>query len=383
MLLSLLALALAASASPLARHRHHLHPRNHDGVKIETVVVYVTETARPSHTPAPAPEAAAAALSSSAVYSSRAAPQASGTTPPAAHTPHPSSAATSPVGSSDPVVSALAQALLGLFAPPATPFPDNSIPCSSFPGDQPGVLNLAWLNLGGWAGLQNPGGLNPSACSEGVYCSYACQAGMLKTQWPASQPANGASVGGLLCKNGVLTLTSPDRSPYLCEWGTDTVYVVNNLSQQVVFCATDYPGTENMVRPVSIAPGETQPLSVPDQSSYFKWNGKPTSTQYYVNSAGIAITEGCVWGSSSQNLGNWAPLNVGAGTSDGITYVSLIANPLTSSKINFNAQIVAAPGSTVNGACSISNGQFGGNTNGNSGCTASLTAGKAHIVLSN
>ena len=48
----------------------------------------------------------------------------------------------------------------------------------------------------------NENGDTSSNCKDGYYCSYACQAGMSKTQWPSEQPSNGMSIGGLYCKNG-------------------------------------------------------------------------------------------------------------------------------------------------------------------------------------
>lgn len=121
-------------------------------------------------------------------------------------------------------------------------FPDGTISCDQFPSDY-GALALPWHIPAGWSGLQYNGG-NIDAegvCKEGAYCSYACPAGYSKAQWPADQPASGESIGGLLCKNGKLTLTRPDFK-YLCEAGAPGISVKNELSDLVSVCRTDYPG---------------------------------------------------------------------------------------------------------------------------------------------
>lgn len=127
--------------------------------------------------------------------------------------------------------------------------------------------------------------------------------------------------------------------------------------------------------------GDSLPLTVVDQDTYYTWQGLKTSAQYYVNNAGISVEDACVWGSSSSGVGNWAPLNFGAGSSDGVAYLSLIPNPNNGNALNFNVKIVAADdSSTVNGECIYENGSFSG---GSDGCTVSVTAGKAKFVLYN
>ena len=139
-------------------------------------------------------------------------------------------------------------------------FPDGELDCSDFP-DQYGALNLDYLNLGGWSGIQNPknrgsGGYDDietvvsdqcsgsDCCSDGMYCSYACPAGYQKSQWPDKQGATGQSVGGIQCKNGKLHLTNPGMSKKLCMKGTDavTIKVQNKINKGVSVCRTDYPG---------------------------------------------------------------------------------------------------------------------------------------------
>lgn len=265
------------------------------------------------------------------------------------------------------------------FSGPYEKFEDGTIPCGQFPSGQ-GVIPISWLDEGSWSGVENTDTSTGGSCKEGSYCSYACQPGMSKTQWPSDQPSDGRSIGGLLCKDGYLYRSNTDTD-YLCEWGVDAAYVVSELSDDVAICRTDYPGTENMVIPTYVQAGDSLPLTVVDQDTYYTWQGLKTSAQYYVNNAGISVEDACVWGSSSSGVGNWAPLNFGAGSSDGVAYLSLIPNPNNGNALNFNVKIVAADdSSTVNGECIYENGSFSG---GSDGCTVSVTAGKAKFVLYN
>ncbi|CAI4384224.1 CPA_1a_G0026320.mRNA.1.CDS.1 [Saccharomyces cerevisiae] len=258
-------------------------------------------------------------------------------------------------------------------------FQDGTIPCDKFPSGQ-GVISIDWIGEGGWSGVENTDTSTGGSCKEGSYCSYSCQPGMSKTQWPSDQPSDGRSVGGLLCKNGYLYRSNTDAD-YLCEWGVEAAYVVSKLSKGVAICRTDYPGTENMVIPTYVEGGSSLPLTVVDQDTYFTWEGKKTSAQYYVNNAGVSVEDGCIWGTSGSGIGNWAPLNFGAGSTGGVTYLSLIPNPNNSDALNYNVKIVAADDSSnVIGECVYENGEFSG---GADGCTVSVTSGKAHFVLYN
>ena len=266
---------------------------------------------------------------------------------------------------------------LAAFSGPSEAFQDGTIACSSFPSGQ-GVIAVSWMNQNGWAGIENTDTSTGGSCAEGSYCSYACQPGMSKTQWPSEQPADGRSVGGLLCKGGYLYRSNTDTD-YLCEWGADTAEVVSELSSGVAICRTDYPGTENMVIPTFVEAGATQPLTVVDEDTYYKWQGKLTSAQYYVNNAGVSVEDGCIWGTDGSGVGNWAPLNFGAGYTNGISYLSLIPNPNNRSPLNFNVKIVAADeNSVVNGECYYENGSY---SSGSDGCTVAVTSGKAKFVL--
>ncbi|KAK6202803.1 septation protein SUN4 precursor [Scheffersomyces amazonensis] len=286
-----------------------------------------------------------------------------------------SSASSYPVGGSGGI-----NGDLGAYQNPTQEFPDGTIPCSQFPAGQ-GVIALNNLGFGGWSGIENSDGSTGGPCKEGSYCSYACQSGMSKTQWPSAQPANGVSVGGLLCKGGFLYKSNPSNS-YLCEWGVNKAQVVSELSQSVAICRTDYPGTENMVIPTVVNGGATSPITVVDQATYYTWRGGSTSAQYYVNNAGVSYTDGCIWGTPGSGIGNWAPLNFGAGYANGIAYLSLIPNPNNYSPLNFNVKIVAADSSsTVSGQCVYENGKYNGD--GTDGCTVGVTAGSANYVLYN
>ncbi|KAK6457950.1 uncharacterized protein RJT20DRAFT_147599 [Scheffersomyces xylosifermentans] len=117
---------------------------------------------------------------------------------------------------------------------------------------------------------------------------------------PVNSSTNGVSIGGLLCKGGKL-YKSNSRSNYLCEWGVNKANVVNQLSQSVVICRTDYPGTENMVIPTVVGGGSSSAITVVDQSSYYTWRGGSTSAQYYVNNAGVDWTDGCEWDSEKSS----------------------------------------------------------------------------------
>jgi hypothetical protein len=136
-----------------------------------------------------------------------------------------------------------------------------------------------------------------------------------------------------------------------------------------------------MVIPTIVGAGETAALTCVDQSNYYTWNGKATSAQYYVNNAGVSQADGCVWGDSSSGVGNWAPLNFGAGAVDGISYLSLIPNPNNRKAANFNVKIVAEDGGVVNGECKYENGVYNGS--GSDGCTVAVTRGRAKFVLYN
>jgi hypothetical protein len=142
-------------------------------------------------------------------------------------------------------------------------------------------------------------------------------------------------VGGLQCKGGKLYRTNTAHTT-LCIEGTGGVEVENNVGQHVAVCRTDYPGTESETIPLGLGHGETQPLTCPNGATYFKWEGKTTSAQYYVNNAGVSSEKGCQWGDGSSPIGNWAPMNLGVGYSNGATWLSMFKNePTTDADLDF------------------------------------------------
>jgi len=268
---------------------------------------------------------------------------------------------------------------LALWKNPTVAFPNGVYDCSTFPSDQEGVVAVDYLGFGGWSGIQYADGstaVSGMTCTEGAYCSYACQPGMSKTQWPADQPSDGQTRGGLLCQNGTLYLTQPS-SPYLCEWGAQSSYVVNQLSDPVAICRTDYPGTENMVVPTVVGGNETLPMSVVMEDTYFKWEGKLTSAQYYVNRKGGSASSDCLWGNASGDLGNWAPVNFGAGYTGGTAWLGIMLNPLqTTATLDYNVKIECVSGN-MGGECAYENGVI---VQGGNGCTVSCD-GVCQFVL--
>lgn len=269
---------------------------------------------------------------------------------------------------------------LKAFQNPAEEFQDGVYDCLSVPTGN-GVISLDWLGIDGWASVTNSAGNTANTCKDGYWCSYACQAGMSKTQWPSAQPSSGESRGGLLCKNGKLYRTNKSTK-YLCEWGVDSARVVSKVSDVISICRTDYPGSENMCLPTRLTPGSAEVLTVVDGDSYYKWEGKPTSAQYYVNNAGVDVHEGCLWGTSAGTVGNWAPVNLGAGSTGGVTYLSIIPNPNNKTPPNYNIKIQAGPGATQSGSCSYINGVYSSSGgSGSDGCTVGVTGGYSEFIF--
>lgn len=267
-----------------------------------------------------------------------------------------------------------------------TPFPSGQLSCDTFPSDY-GAVPAPWLGLGGWTGIQNPGSNNGGfsdietltsggSCGEGMFCSYACPPGYQKSQWPSTQGATGQSVGGIQCSNGKLELTNPGLANTLCISGDSpvNVQVQNTLGQSVAVCRTDYPGTESETIALNCPAGGTQPLTCPNAATYYTWQGAHTSAQYYVNPAGVSVSDACTWGSSANPWGNWAPLNIGVGYSNGAAWLSIFQNaPTTSASLDFSVEI---QGENMSGTCRYSNGQYCGGANydqcsSTTGCTVS------------
>lgn len=267
-------------------------------------------------------------------------------------------------------------------------FPDGELSCDTFPSDY-GAVALDYLGLGGWSGVQYVSivdalvssittAVSGEGCKDGAMCSYACPAGYQKAQWPSTQGSTGQSVGGLECKNGKLHLTNKKLSKSLCIEGTGGVEVLNKMTQDVAICRTDYPGTESETIPLAaLANGGSQPLTCPNAANYFVWEGKSTSAQYYLNNKGVSTEKGCQWGDGSENIGNWAPMNLGVGYSAGATWLSMFKNePTTDADLDF---AVGIKGDGVTADCMYDGkGNFydsNGKVNSGNGCTTSFSPG--------
>jgi hypothetical protein len=268
-------------------------------------------------------------------------------------------------------------------------FPSGKVPCSKLPTDY-GAVAVPWAADGGWTTLMAVGkwvkGLSfdniaqpkGTGCTAGCMCSYACPAGYQKTQWPETeQGATGQSVGGLYCNSdGFLELTRPSHTK-LCEKGAGGVFVRNELSKNAAICRTDYPGNEAMTIPLDTQPGNTYPLTNPVSSSYYKWQGKSTTAQYYANNEGVSVEQACVWDSSEfpGEAGNWAPTNIGVGKDDsGITYLSIFQNlPTSNAVLNYNIEIEG----DYSGECWYRNGQYAKPN----GCTIGIKEGGSATLV--
>jgi len=260
-------------------------------------------------------------------------------------------------------------------------FPSGQVPCSSFPA-QYGPIPVSWMNLDGWVGIQDTGGWTPGLsisnivqpitgpCPPGSFCQYACPPGYISAQWPVdSQGATGQSIGGVFCNSaGMLELTNPEFKT-LCKPGVGGITVKNETPGSVAVCATNYPGTENMNIPTLTDPGTSLPLTNPDAATGYKWQGKFTSRQYYVNKLNVAPEDACVWESAKYPgaSGNFAPINIGAGEDiHGITYMSIFPNhPSSTAELDFDIVIEG----DITAPCEFIGGVY---TNGGNGCTVRL-----------
>ena len=146
-------------------------------------------------------------------------------------------------------------------------------------------------------------------------------------------------------------------------------------------------GYEAETVPLGIQPGQTQPITVPEEDSYYQWGGADTSAQWYLNPLGIGTEQGCQWGTPGSNMGNYAPINAGTGAKGGLIWLSLIPNePTTDAKLDYNVKIEGSNGS---GVCKYEGGQFydsnGANSKGCTVCFPFLTSyilnDRANIVL--
>lgn len=273
-----------------------------------------------------------------------------------------------------------------------TPFPDGVIDCTKAP-TQYGAVDMYWLNREGWAGRQKPSSRwvkdvpvavpihqqTKGGCEDGEFCAIGCPSGYMSTQWPTtSQPENGISLGGLYCNGGKLYKTNPDFD-VLCTPGAGGIEVRNELPDPVCICKTIYPGSESPDEPHCIPPNGTIPLLNIDALKGYRWQGKTTTGQFYVNNRGIGVEDACVWESKLFPLttGNWSPINIGAGRNEkGETFLSIFKNlPTSHAPLDFNIIIKG----DVSSKCFVNDNGF---PSGN-GCTTAITrpGGKATIVL--
>lgn len=366
--IALSTLLALATAAPSRMHHHHEHKR--------AVTITVDQNGNPVGAPAatqqpsaPSPNVASGntnTASSSVVSAPSSASSSSGS----------SNSGSSNSGSSNS--GGLGD--LAAYVDPTEDFQDGVHDCSSLPTGQ-GVVSVDWISglNGGYTSIMNSNGDTSSTCQDGFYCSYACQAGMSKTQWPSQQPSNGISVGGLYCKAGKLYRSNLDANT-LCEWGAQTANFVSNLDQDVAICRTDYPGSENMNVPTLLGAGSSAPCSVVDSDNYYNWQGGKTSAQYYVNNAGVSVEDGCIWGTAGSGVGNWAPVVLGAGKVGSNTYLSLIPNPNNKDAPNYNIKIQGTDGSSTVGSCSYIDGSYSGGS-GSDGCTLTVSSGSAEFVF--
>lgn len=380
--LTILALASASLAAPLEGHQHHQHQHKRDSViKQVTQVVYVDGNGNPVTSSGTASAASSPATTLSTVTSSAGSGSGSASsTSSESESSSASSSGSESTSSGSSSGSGSFQGDLKAFSDPTKKFEDGVHKCSEVPTGQ-GVIAVDWLKglNGGWTTIMNEDGDTSSNCQDGYYCSYGCQAGMSKTQWPSNQPSNGVSVGGLSCKNGLLYRSNKD-SDYLCSWGEESADFSSEISKDIAICRTDYPGSENMNIPTLLEGGKTAPVSVVDAASYYEWKGGKTSTQYYVNDAGVSVEDGCIWSNPGTGVGNWAPVVLGAGKRDGKTWLSLIPNPNNKDKPNYNIKIEAEDGATMNGNCKYEDGNYKGGS-GSDGCTVSITNGKGKFTF--
>lgn len=372
-------LLASAMAAPSGFHKHHHHQNEARAVvtTFRTVTVGANGQLKEAATETSSASADSITTSASTVTTSSAAASSSQTSSAssASSASSSSSSGSLPSGGAGGIRGDLAD-----FSDPTEKFEDGVHDCDSLPTGQ-GVIGIDWLSElnGGFSSIMDMDGETSSTCKDGFYCSYACQAGMSKTQWPEDQPSSGISVGGLYCKNGKL-YRSNKKKDYLCEWGHKGTNFVSNIKKDIAICRTDYPGSENMNVPTLLEAGKKAPVSVVDSDNYYMWKGGRSSTQYYVNNAGVSVEKGCIWGTAGSGVGNWAPVVLGAGNTAGKTYLSLIPNPNNKDAPNYNIKIRGTNGASTVGACSYEDGNYKGG-HGSDGCTLTVDDGEAEFVF--
>lgn len=263
-------------------------------------------------------------------------------------------------------------AILSLIAISSAAPTKRSITCS-FPNDDGLVAITPQSSNGGWA-------MSPDEqCTPGKYCPYACPPGQVMAQWDPSATSYTypqSMNGGLYC-NSDGSVSKPFSDKPLCVDGTGTVQVSNKANQQVAFCQTVLPGNEAMLIPTNIDGGNTKTIAVPGTSYWAS-----TASHYYINAPGVSTTDGCVWGSKSNPVGNWAPYVAGANTdNNGNTFVKIGWNPIYIGDFNnvlpsFGIRITCNDDSKCAGLqCEIDPSKTGFNGVSGSSSDSSLDAG--------
>ncbi|KAM3436462.1 hypothetical protein NHJ13734_005049 [Beauveria thailandica] len=252
----------------------------------------------------------------------------------------------------------------------------------AFPTDDPNLVAVTSdQKNAGWA-------MSPDqACEPGHYCPIACQEGMVMNQWDkdSTYVFPSSMNGGLYCDHdGVIR--KPFEGKPNCVHGTGAVKAVNKCSGTMSYCQTVLPGNEAMLIPTVVDSIST--LAVPDTSYW-----QSTAAHYYVNSPGVGA-EGCIWGTASKPVGNWAVFVAGANTdANGQTFVKIGINPvwkdssLCSTKPNFGLKIECPDGGCNGLPCEITSNLDVKSNQAASGagdapfCVVTVGKGKtAHIV---
>ncbi|KAJ4164512.1 hypothetical protein LMH87_006184 [Akanthomyces muscarius] len=252
----------------------------------------------------------------------------------------------------------------------------------AFPTDDPNLVAVTPdQKNAGWA-------MSPDqSCEPGHYCPIACKEGMVMNQWqPDSTYTYPSSMnGGLFCDdNGNIKKPFPGEPN--CVPGTGTVKAINKCGKKISYCQTVLPGNEAMLIPTVVDSMST--LAVPGISYWQK-----TAAHFYINGPGVG-SEGCIWGTDSNPLGNWAHYVAGANTdASGQTFVQLSINPmwkssaLFSTKPGFGVKIECPDGGCNGLPCEISEeGEIKSNNlasgaGGASFCVVTVPkGGSAHIV---
>ncbi|KAI0817765.1 beta-glucosidase-domain-containing protein [Xylaria sp. FL0064] len=422
---TILNLAIAASLGSVAvaqphRHGHHAHHQKRANSPLEqrdVVTTYVPATvtqymlgdqkvspedaqagldkglyvvvgqSTPTFTPPPAPAVTSTSSKEDAVFIEKVTTSSSSSTSTPSTTSTPTTTSTpapKPTTSTSYPVSSGAKGI-------DADFPDGELDCTTFPSDY-GAVALDYLGMGGWSGLQfTPNfsledlavsfietGVSKPSGQKGFY-SYACPAGYVKSQWPSAQGSTGQSVGGLFCNGqGKLELTRGDVTKKLCEKGIPGITIENTMSSGTSVCRTDYPGTENMVIPIDATAGSSSDLANIASESYYVWEGKATTLQYYVNKKGVSAEQGCRWvcDEDPKGCGNWAPINIGVGqSSDGTTYLSIFPNSAVSTAVlDFNIDI--SGDNSIECYYHVGEGFSGGSN----GCTTGIPSGGSAVI---